>query len=101
MKRSIVIVAFPGMQSLDVVGPFEVFAGASNAVDKGKSRSSSGYSVSLVSPTGKLVASESGLALATSPLPRGAIDTLVLPGGTGISPSQTHCFPMAIRPWRP
>ncbi len=88
MKRSIVIVAFPGMQSLDVVGPFEVFAGASNAVDEGKSRSSSGYSVSLVSPTGKLVASESGLALATSPLPRGAIDTLVLPGGTGVFEAQ-------------
>ncbi|MCE9623584.1 MAG: helix-turn-helix domain-containing protein [Actinomycetia bacterium] len=88
MKRNIVIVAFPGMQSLDVVGPFEVFAGASKAVDEHKSRSSAGYTVSLVSPSARLVASESGLALATSPLPRGAIDTLLLPGGTGVFDAQ-------------
>ena len=29
--RHVVIVTFPGMQSLDAVGPFEVFAGASRA----------------------------------------------------------------------
>ena len=29
--RSVVIVAFPGLQSLDAVGPFEVFAGATRA----------------------------------------------------------------------
>ena len=88
VKRNIVIVAFPGVQSLDVVGPFEVFAGATQAIGGSTSRSSSGYAVSLVSPKGTLVASESGLTLATSPLPRGAIDTLLLPGGTGVFDAQ-------------
>ena len=29
--RSVVIAAYPGVQSLDVTGPFEVFAGARRA----------------------------------------------------------------------
>lgn len=87
MKRNIVLVAFPGMQSLDVVGPFEVFAGASQALGRPTARASEAYSVSLVAhvvKNGTLVQSESGLAMATTPLPRGAIDTLLLPGGTGV-----------------
>lgn len=88
VKRNIVILAFPGMQSLDIVGPFEVFAGASQALGgQPGTRKSASYSVSLVtnvSKNGSLVLSESGLGLATARLPRGAIDTLVLPGGSGV-----------------
>ena len=29
MRRSVVVLAYPGVQSLDIVGPFDVFAGAS------------------------------------------------------------------------
>ena len=86
MTRRIVIVAYPGVQALDVVGPLEVFVSASRVVTaEGTNGVAPAYLVQLVSPDGILVSTESGLTLGTQPLPSpiGAIDTLVLPGGTG------------------
>lgn len=79
--RRVVIVAFPGLQPLDAVGPFEVFTGATRALsDPG------GYEVTLASVDGRPVVTESGLGLAAAPLPPAGepIDTLVLPGGAGV-----------------
>jgi len=83
-SRRIVIVGFAGMQSLDVVGPFDVFSGADQAL--GVATGSRGYSTSLVSASGGLVRCESGLGLATEPLPGFdvEIDTLLLAGGWGV-----------------
>jgi transcriptional regulator GlxA family with amidase domain len=80
-QSSVVIVAYPGLQSLDAVGPFEVFAGATRAA-RAIGRSG-GYQVSLASTDGRPVRAESGVGLCTVPLPdpRLRIDTLVLPGG--------------------
>ena len=80
-QRHMVIVTYPGLQSLDAVGPFEVFAGA-NRVARSRGRSE-GYQLSLVSTDGRPVQAGSGLGLCTAPLPssRERIDTLVLPGG--------------------
>jgi transcriptional regulator GlxA family with amidase domain len=80
-KRQVVIVAYPGLQSLDVVGPFEVFAGATRVAQA--TGRPGGYDVSLVSGHGCTVWAESGVGLCTSALPdaRERIDTLVLPGG--------------------
>jgi transcriptional regulator GlxA family with amidase domain len=86
MSRRVVIVAYPGLQSLDVVGPFEVFVGATRAFTAdGTNGEAPPYTVELVSAGGGMVESESGLSLGTGPLPTpiGQIDTLVLPGGTG------------------
>jgi transcriptional regulator GlxA family with amidase domain len=79
--RPVVIVAFPGLQSLDAVGPFEVFAGASRVAQS--TGRSGGYQVSLASTSGRPVRSESGVGLCTVPLPdpEERIDTLVFPGG--------------------
>jgi transcriptional regulator GlxA family with amidase domain len=82
MKQySVVIVAYPGLQSLDAVGPFEVFVGATRAA-RAIGRSG-GYQVSLASTDGRPVWAESGVGLCTVPLPDPGlrIDTLVLPGG--------------------
>ena len=78
--RRVLIVAFPGLQTLDAVGPYEVFAGANQVIGK------AAYDVGLYSLIGGPVAGESGLALATATLPgdEAAIDTLVLPGGNGV-----------------
>ena len=77
-----VIIAFPGLQSLDAVGPFEAFSGATRAA--GALGRSGGYQVTLASLDGRPVRSESGVELGTSPLPEGGrIDTLVIPGGSG------------------
>ncbi len=80
-QRHVVIVAYPGLQSLDAVGPFEVFAGATRALRS--VGGSGGYEVSLTSRAGGPLRAESGIGLSTVPLPDpgAAIDTLVLPGG--------------------
>lgn len=82
MTRSVLIVGFPGIQALDLVGPFEVFTGASRylATD-GKH----GYHVTVGSLGGRSVTTGTGLTLAAEPLPEPdtPLDTIVLPGGYG------------------
>ena len=79
MARKVLIVGFPGVQALDVVGPHEVFSGAS-MLTKG------GYDVVMASVGGRAVTTPTGLAFAASPLPdpSDTVDTVVLPGGGGV-----------------
>ncbi len=81
--RHVVVIAFPGVQPLDVVGPVEVFAGASRVMQElGKEAA---YRISLASTSGGTVWSDSGVGLSTIPLPDAEeIDTLVLSGGNGV-----------------
>ena len=81
--RTVIFFAFSGMQTLDLVGPLEVFATASLvAAAKGRD----GYQTVIASVDGKPVTSSSGLTLATTKLLDAdkRADTLVLPGGAGI-----------------
>ncbi|MGV0794430.1 GlxA family transcriptional regulator [Mycolicibacterium sp. XJ1819] len=80
-----VILGYPGVQALDLVGPSEVFTGATLCL-AGQGRGHEGYRVTVVSRGGQPATTGSGLALATQPLPdpREPIDTLVLPGGWGV-----------------
>ena len=72
--RRVVIVAFPGVQALDVAGPAEVFARAG------------GYDVRVAAPVCEPLATGSGYAivpeLALADV-RGPIDTLLVAGGEG------------------
>jgi transcriptional regulator GlxA family with amidase domain len=71
------------MQTLDLVGPLEVFATASLvAAAKGRD----GYQTVVASVDGRPVTTSSGLTLATTKLLDAdkRVDTLVLPGGAGI-----------------
>jgi transcriptional regulator GlxA family with amidase domain len=79
MARKVVIVGFPGVQALDVVGPYDVFSGASLLTG-------GGYEVVMASVAGQPVQTATGLALVASPLPEpdDRIDTVVLPGGAGV-----------------
>ncbi|MDG4863230.1 GlxA family transcriptional regulator [Streptomyces sp. T-3] len=78
-KRTVLVVLFDGIQSLDVTGPVEVFAGASYA------EGAVGYRIHTASLDGGPVRSSSGLtlvpdsSLADAPVPH----TLLLPGGEG------------------
>jgi transcriptional regulator GlxA family with amidase domain len=83
--RNVVIVVYPGVQSLDVTGPLEVFDGARRLVEA-RGRSERPYAVRVLSSDGAPVLSSSGLAIA----PHGAlseapaeIDTLLIAGGSG------------------
>jgi transcriptional regulator GlxA family with amidase domain len=84
-SRTVVIVAYPGVQSLDVAGPFEVFAGAGRAAAHHDVCAS--YDIIVVSDGGGPVVAESGLTLVAGDLStvRGPVDTLVIPGGGGVN----------------
>ncbi|BBZ39762.1 GlxA family transcriptional regulator [Mycobacterium conspicuum] len=85
MTRKVVIVGFPGIQALDVVGPHEVFSGASLLTD-------GDYDVVMASPGGQTVTTPTGLAFASEPLPEPGdpIDTVVLPGGGGVDDARAN-----------
>jgi transcriptional regulator GlxA family with amidase domain len=79
----VLIVGFPGVQGLDLVGPFEVFTSASLAVSgQGKE----GYQPVVASVDGRPVTTETGLTFAAVELPdpNEPVDTLILPGGRGV-----------------
>jgi len=79
--RRIVILAFPGVQPLDVIGPAEVFSGAAGLAGSGA------YTVAVVAKDPDPIAIRGGYALApkmTTAHCRGPIDTLVVAGGTGV-----------------
>jgi transcriptional regulator GlxA family with amidase domain len=73
--REVVIVAFPGVQALDVAGPAEVFAQAG------------GYRVRVAAPRVEPLTTGSGYAiepeLALAGVDPGRVDTLVVAGGEG------------------
>jgi transcriptional regulator GlxA family with amidase domain len=79
--RRIVILAFPGVQTLDVLGPAEVFATATRL------RRSRGYSVEVVAAhAGPLPTSSVALHPdQTLEDCRGPVDTVIAAGGSGVS----------------
>ena len=79
------IVGYQGVQALDLVGPFEVFTGASIYLG-GQGRGEDGYTVTIASVDGEPVSTGTGLAFVAQPLPDPAqpVDTVVLPGGYGV-----------------
>lgn len=84
MTRTVLVLGFPGVQALDVTGPADVFTTASIALrDQGSPVT---YDLRLVSQHGEPIDSGVGLQFVSHPLPDPAepIDTLLLPGGTGV-----------------
>jgi transcriptional regulator GlxA family with amidase domain len=83
--RRVVIVCFPGVQSLDVCGPLEVFTGATRWLRE-SGRTDPGYRVTVASRGAVPVRTSSGLQLAPDAdldTLRGPLDTLVVAGGDG------------------
>jgi transcriptional regulator GlxA family with amidase domain len=81
--RRVEVVAFAGVQLLDVAGPLQVFASA-NEAEKAAGRGPA-YAVHVVARSTPIVTS-SGLALLAEPLPAGsaALDTLMVAGGDAV-----------------
>ena len=83
--RQIVIVAFPGVQSLDVTGPLEVFTGAQQLIEA-TGRADRGYETRIISRDGAPLRTSSGLRITPDGRLRdapAAIDTLIVAGGPG------------------
>jgi transcriptional regulator GlxA family with amidase domain len=77
--RHVVLLAFPGMQPLDVAGPAEVFAGAGRLHE-------GAYSVEVVAPSGGAIETGSGWSLVPAraiSAVQGSLDTLIVGGGFG------------------
>lgn len=89
--RSVMILGYPGVQAMDLVGPFEVFTGATLYL-KSQDRGDQGYTVSVVSSNGEPATTGTGLTLVAEPLPdpRQPIDTVVLPGGFGVDEARQN-----------
>ena len=85
VTRSVVIVAFEGMQPLDVAGPHEVFAGADALL--ARSERSDRYHIAVAGKRAGPVRGESGLRFDVEALHEidGAIDTLIIPGGRDVN----------------
>ena len=81
--RRVVVVVFPEVQSLDLFGPLEVFAGASRWA---ASRGGAGYRVTVAAPGGEPLRVSNGLGIvpdADLDRLRGPVDTLLVCGGDG------------------
>jgi transcriptional regulator GlxA family with amidase domain len=86
--RRVVIVIYPGLQPLDVVGPAEVFAAANLVCGDGA------YAVEVVAQSAAPIATRSG-AYAIAPQTttsrcRGPIDTLIVAGAFGAARADEH-----------
>jgi transcriptional regulator GlxA family with amidase domain len=82
--RRVVIVAYDGVQALDVTGPHEVFAGAISVVAAG-APGRVAYDIEVAGTAAGPVRTESGLQLVAARLDATvAVDTLVVPGGAGV-----------------
>ncbi|MGE5517480.1 MAG: GlxA family transcriptional regulator [Bacteroidota bacterium] len=78
----IAILAFPGVQLLDVTGPLQVFASANDLA--GMAGRPAPYRPLVVAEHAPVICS-AGLGLAAAPLPAaGGVDTVVVAGGRGI-----------------
>lgn len=92
--RRVVILTFDGGQSLDVVGPLEVFAAPERA------RGAARYSVEVVAPVAGPIRTMSGLELvATGALAdvRGPVDTFIVAGGDRDGITQVVTDPEVLR----
>jgi transcriptional regulator GlxA family with amidase domain len=84
-QRLVVVLAFEGVQLLDVAGPVQTFASTNEIV---KETRGAPYRIVVVSRRGGPVTTTSGLPLLTQPIARATakarIDTLIVPGGPGV-----------------
>ncbi len=79
------MLGFPDAQMLDITGPLEVFAMASQQLESGRA-TDPGYRISLVATERGPLRCSSGVSLLTDaafPAVRGPIDTLLVAGGEG------------------
>jgi transcriptional regulator GlxA family with amidase domain len=82
--RDVVILAYDGVQALDVTGPHEVFAGASATV-RSRRGGSWPYRLSIVGLGAGPVRTESGLTIVAADIADvETVDTLIVPGGSGV-----------------
>lgn len=84
MNRRVGLLAYDGMQALDLVGPAEAFAAVQNGAEPA-------YEVVIVGLTGKRITAETGLRLQADVSASTTLrfDTLIIPGGRAMRVTDT------------
>jgi transcriptional regulator GlxA family with amidase domain len=98
-RRHIVVVAFPDVQVLDVMGPLEVFGRTARWLVEAGQRTDLAYSVEIVAPTKGPLQTSSGLKIVADRRfldLRGPVDTLLVAGGRGARAAAGNA---ALRSW--
>ena len=83
--RQVVILAYPGVQSLDIAGPLEVFSGAQQLIEA-SAGGERGYQIRIVGRDGAPLRTSSGMTVTPHCGLEGAasnVDTLIVAGGYG------------------
>lgn len=93
-ERRIGIIAYDGVQALDIVGPADAFAAANNT-EKGKTLRR--YEIALIGLSSKPITSESGIVFQPRCTIRNSLglDTVIIPGGAGLRLNQKVCRQVA------
>ena len=85
-SHRVAVVAFPGVQVLDVTGPLEVFSQAARTIALSSRRAEPRYTVEVLARRAGPIATSSGLRLIADRAigeVKGGIDTLLVAGGQG------------------
>ena len=84
-ERLVAVLAFEGVQLLDVAGPMQTFASANEIA---KQAGPAPYRILVVSSRGGPIRTSAGLPVLTQPIGRAIgkprLDTLIIPGGPGV-----------------
>jgi len=103
--RTVAVLAFPGVQALDVVGPLEVFGRAARWLRDERGWASSAYQTRVLAPRRGPFPSSSGYSLVADgslARPGGPFDTLLVAGGQGLGAllddARVHAWLRAARP---
>jgi transcriptional regulator GlxA family with amidase domain len=81
--RIVVLTGYTGMQSLDLTGPMDTFAGANELIER-TGREDPGYRILVTSPDGQPIRTRTGLNIVPDCSMEdvsATIDTLIVPGG--------------------
>ena len=83
-QRRVDVLAFPGVQVLDVTGPLQVFATANDLV--GQEGEPDPYAIQVVAAGGSSITASAGLRMTAHPLSAigTPLDTLIVAGGRGV-----------------
>ena len=98
-NRNIVVVAFPDVQVLDVMGPIEVFGRTARLLVERGTRPDLAYTVEIVAATAGPIPTSSGVKIVADRRfrdLRGTIDTLLVAGGRG---ARAAAQDAALRAW--
>ena len=91
--RRVLLVAAPGSQILDVVGPFQIFTRAAELLMRQQPGSTTAYSVEIITSSPKpVLVTNCGLRVSahrTFRRVRGEIDTLLIAGGSAVEDDET------------